>query len=45
MTFGEIMGVIIATAVTIALRWAAHRWPMDGETRKPTKRTRKTEED
>jgi hypothetical protein len=28
MTAQEILGIVIATIVAIALRWAAYRWPL-----------------
>jgi hypothetical protein len=34
MTFEEILGIVVATIVAIALRWAAYRWPL------PKRRTR-----
>jgi hypothetical protein len=28
MTFEEVIGIVVATIVAIALRWAAYRWPL-----------------
>jgi hypothetical protein len=28
MTFEEAIGIVVATIVAIALRWAAYRWPL-----------------
>jgi hypothetical protein len=36
MTFEEILGIVVATIVAIALRWAAYRWPLP----EPKRRTR-----
>lgn len=40
MTLPEVLGVVIATAVTIVLRWAAHTWPLPPKPKKRKKRKR-----
>jgi hypothetical protein len=28
VTFAEVLGIVVAAAVTVVLRWAANRWPL-----------------
>jgi hypothetical protein len=35
MTSAEVVGAVVATLVAIALRYAAYRWPLPSDKRKP----------